>query len=133
MSSQARHFAFMLGIASALSISASTANANMNYPADNTIKNKTDAANATLTPEDQMRGSAQDVETTRLIRSELVKDDTLSTNAKNIKVITINDVVTLRGIVNSDIEKNNVEKKAKDVAGNRKVDNQLSVSGASAY
>ena len=64
---------------------------------------------------------------TQKIRQSLMDDDALSTNAKNIKIITLNGVVTLRGQVNSDNEKRDIEKKAKALAGVRSVDNQLEV------
>lgn len=51
----------------------------------------------------------------------------LSTNAKNIKIITINGVVTLRGPVNNGKEKIEIGRKAKEIANVRNVDNQLEI------
>lgn len=82
---------------------------------------------ANLTPEDQVKGSAADVELTRKIRQELVNDKTLSTDAQNIKIITLNGVVTLRGSVSSAAEKSKVDSLAKKFSGVRQVDNQTEI------
>jgi len=94
--------------------------------ADNTRRNARDRKGDTLTPEDQ--GSSESDRTlTQQIRREIQKEDTFSTNAKNVKVITVNGAVTLRGVVNSQQEKDQLEAKAKQVAGVTRVDNQLEV------
>src|SRR5262245_37044925 len=70
---------------------------------------------STTTPMDQSMKPA-DVELTRKIREKLVKDDGLSTDAQNVKIISDNGVVTLRGQVQSQKEKNEVRKKAASIA-----------------
>jgi len=95
--------------------------------ADNTKLNERDASGKTLTPEDQSRGSAMDVELTRKIRQELVADKTLSTDAQNVKIITLDGVVTIRGPVASSAEKAKVDVLAKKVSGVKKVDNLTEV------
>lgn len=69
---------------------------------DNTARNEVDAKEDTLTPVDQGT-SETDVKTTKDLRSALMDAD-LSFNAKNIKVITRDGHVTLRGVVNSAAE-----------------------------
>jgi osmotically-inducible protein OsmY len=96
--------------------------------ADNTKKNVRDRDDATLTPPDQAQGSDNDVEVTRLIRKALVADESLSTNAKNIKIITLNGEVTLRGPVESSSERKTVMAKAKKVAGVKNVKSELEVN-----
>lgn len=64
---------------------------------------------------------------TQKIRQVIVTDGTLSTNAKNIKIITIDGVVTLRGPVASAKEKEDISRKIGNVQGINKVDNQLEV------
>lgn len=96
-------------------------------PADNTKKNVRDQDDATLTPPDQAQGSEHDVEVTRRIRKALVADKSLSTNAKNIKIITLNGQVTLRGPVENNNERKSVLVKAKKVAGAKNVKNELEV------
>lgn len=97
-------------------------------PADNTKKNVRDRDDATLTPPDQAQGTPKDVDTTRLIRKSLVKDKSLSTNAKNVKIVTLNGRVTLRGPVNNDAEKKRVLTKAQKVAGPKNVKSELEIA-----
>jgi osmotically-inducible protein OsmY len=54
-------------------------------------------------------------------------DKALSMDAKNVKIITVNGVVTLRGPVNSVKEKSTIEAKAQNIAGATNVDSQLEV------
>jgi osmotically-inducible protein OsmY len=56
-----------------------------------------------------------------------VKDKSLSTYAHNVKIITQNGQVTLRGPVRSEEEKRAVEAKAAEVAGDNKVTSELDV------
>ncbi len=83
-------------------------------------------ANQEKTAESQSN-SKGDVEITRQIRQAIVKDESLSTNAHNVKIITNNGSVVLKGPVNSDTEKSKVEALAKKVAGVQKVENQVNV------
>ena len=69
----------------------------------------------------------EDQRTTQQIRSALQDDDLLSDAAKNVKVITLNRRVTLRGPVESTSESQRVEAHAKQVAGPENVDNQLEI------
>jgi hypothetical protein len=72
--------------------------------------------------------SKEDQEITRKIRSAVVDDKTLSTYAHNVKIITQNGMVTLRGPVRSEAEKRSIEAKAKSVAGDARVTNDLTVT-----
>jgi len=93
---------------------------------DNTRRNVRDRDGATLLPGDQGNSEA-DRTTTQQIRKALVKDNSLSLTAKNVKIITINGAVTLRGVVKTEQEKNDIAAKAKQVAGLTEVNNQLEV------
>ena len=97
------------------------------YPADDTGRNTRDRDGTTLTADEQSN-SKGDVEITRQIRQAIVKDDSLSTSAHNVKIITNGGVVTLRGPVASAEEKTMVAKKAAKINGVDKVDNQLEVA-----
>src|ERR687892_170282 len=79
---------------------------------DNTGRNVRDRGGVTLTPGDQSESEA-DRTLTQQIRKAVVADDSLSTTAKNIKIITVDGVVTLRGPVNTPQEKQLIEAKAK--------------------
>jgi hyperosmotically inducible protein len=94
--------------------------------ADNTARNVRDRGDKTLTPMDQ-GGSAADRELTATIRKSIVDDDSLSTNAQNVKIVTVDGVVTLRGPVKSADEKAMVASKAQEAKGVKRVDNQLEV------
>jgi osmotically-inducible protein OsmY len=52
----------------------------------------------------------------------------MSTYAHNVKIITQDGKVTLKGPVRSEDEKTNIAKKATAIAGERNVDNQLEVA-----
>jgi len=95
-------------------------------PADNTDINERDTDDRTLTPMDQ-GGSEGDREITQQIRQAVVGDDSLSFTAKNVKIITIDGKVTLRGPVKSQQERSAIGAAAKKVAGAR-VDNQLEIA-----
>jgi len=94
--------------------------------ADNTARNARDADGGTLTPLDQGESEA-DRTITQQIRKAVVDHDQLSTNAKNVKIITQNGVVTLRGPVKSPEEKATVATVAQKTSGVKRVDNQLEV------
>jgi hyperosmotically inducible protein len=96
-------------------------------PADNTKKNERDRGNDTLTPGDQGTSEA-DRTITQKIRQSVVKSDTLSMTGKNVKIITADGVVTLRGPVKSDQEKTDIAALAKSVDGVKRVDNQLEIA-----
>jgi hyperosmotically inducible periplasmic protein len=93
---------------------------------DNSRVNARDKSGKTLTPMDQ-GPSAGDRKITQQIRQAVVKDGSLSFTAKNVKIITINGKVTLRGPVKTDAERSSIEAAAKGVSGVGEVDNQLEV------
>jgi len=94
---------------------------------DNTKINQRDR-NKTEPTADQQKENRSDRELTREIRRALVKDKSLSTYAHNIKVISQNGMVTLKGPVRSEEEKQAVESKAVEVAGQGKVTNEVQVA-----
>mgnify|MGYP000924603527 CR=1 FL=1 len=85
--------------------------------ADNTGMNARDDALAKPTADQQASGTRRDVELTRLIRRELTKDSSLSTYAQNVKIVTLDGKVTLRGPVRSDAERAKVASIAGKVVG----------------
>ena len=93
---------------------------------DNTATNERDRSGETKTPGDQSN-SAADLKITQAIRQALMKDRELSTTAKNIKVITANGQVTLRGPVKTAQEKAKVDQIARSAAGGAQIDDQLEV------
>ena len=73
--------------------------------------------------------SAADRALTQRIQQAVAADELLSTAAKNIKIITLNGVVTLWGPVTSLQEKESIGAKAQYIAGSNNVDNQLELKG----
>jgi len=97
------------------------------YPADNTGKNVRDRSGDTLTTGDQSESKA-DLSITQEVRKAIVADKSLSTNAHNVKVITADGIVTLRGPVNTAEEKAKITAAAQRVVGVKRVDNQLEIA-----
>jgi osmotically-inducible protein OsmY len=98
-----------------------------NTKADNTKVNERDQSSSALTPIDQGE-NASDLKITQEIRKAVVGDGSLSFTAKNVKIITVNGKVTLRGPVNTAAERATIEAAARKVAGAGRVDNQLEVA-----
>ena len=96
---------------------------------DNTAINERDRSRETQTSGDQSNSSA-DLKITQAIRQALMKDSELSTTAKNIKIITNNAQVTLRGPVKNAQEKAKIDQLARSAAGGAKIDDQLDVKGS---
>ncbi len=101
--------------------------ADKNRDADNTGVNKRDRDGAGLTPLDQ-GNSEIDLDLTQRIRKAVVSDDSLSFSAKNVKIITRDGHVTLRGSVKSAQEKEAIGRAATMAAGPAHVTNQLDVA-----
>ena len=93
---------------------------------ENTEINVRDKDNTTLTPEDQKENES-DIKITADIRQAIIKNKSLSVNAQNVKIITRNGVVTLRGPVETKKESKKLRKIAKHTPGVLKVDNQLEI------
>jgi hyperosmotically inducible protein len=100
-----------------------------NAAVDNTAKNQRDRSGETATSGDQSNNS-QDIQTTAAIRRAVVGDKSLSMTAKNVKIISAGQTVTLRGPVNTAEEKTKIEQLAQSAAGNARIDNQLEVKAS---
>jgi osmotically-inducible protein OsmY len=97
--------------------------------ADNTAQNKSDRDTANPTPMDQSQAQ-EEVRITADIRKALMDDISLSLNAHNCKIITEKGgFVTLRGVVDTQAERDLVEMKARAVRGVTSVTNMLEVKG----
>ncbi len=94
--------------------------------ADNTKTNERDRSVNEPTA-DQQKENQSDREITQQIRQSIVKDKSLSTYAHNIKIVTQNGQVTLKGPVRSEDEKRAIEAKAAEVAGQDKVSSELNI------
>lgn len=87
---------------------------------DNSGQNKQTQPNA-----ENQKEKSSDLKITQKIRQDVVDDDSLSVAGKNVKIITANGYVTLRGPVETQQDKNSIGDKAASVAGVSNVDNQL--------
>jgi hyperosmotically inducible periplasmic protein len=96
---------------------------------DNTAINERDRSRETQTSGDQSNSST-DLKITQAIRQALMKDGELSTTAKNIKIITNNGQVTLRGPVKNAQERTKIDQLARSAAGGAKIVDQLDVKGS---
>jgi hyperosmotically inducible periplasmic protein len=94
---------------------------------DNTKINQRDRDPSVPTA-DQQKDNAGDRKLTQQIRKSLMQDKSLSMYAHNIKIISQGGMVTLKGPVRSEDEKQAIEAKAKEVAGADKVSSELQVA-----
>jgi hyperosmotically inducible periplasmic protein len=93
---------------------------------DNTKVNQRDR-NTSEPAADQQNNVRSDREMTRKIRQALTQDKSLSTYGHNVKIITRNGMVTLKGPVGSEEERKSVEAKVTEIAGNNNVKSNLDV------
>ena len=98
---------------------------------DNTKINQRDRSKSEPTA-DQQKDNRSDRELARQIRRAIVKDKSLSTYAHNIKVIAQDGMVTLKGPVNTQEEKQAIEAKASAIAGQGKITNEIEVGSKQA-
>ncbi len=94
--------------------------------ADNTTVNQRDR-NTNAPTADSQKDNRSDRDITQQIRKAIIQDKSLSTYAHNVKVITQNGQVTLKGPVRSDEEKRAVESKATEIAGENRVTSELDI------
>lgn len=92
---------------------------------DNTRMNKQENKEATA---EQQSESKADREITKKIRRAVVKNKSLSLYAHNVKIITHDGMVTLKGPVRDEKEKKIVERAAAKVAGKEKVTSELEIA-----
>lgn len=94
--------------------------------ADNSKVNQRDQSKNEPTA-DQQKNNRTDQDITQQIRQSIMADKSLSTYAHNVKIITQNGQVTLKGPVRSEDEKQTIASKATAVAGENKVTDDLSI------
>jgi osmotically-inducible protein OsmY len=93
---------------------------------DNTKVNERDRSSAALTPMDQGNNES-DLKLTQSIRQAIMADKALSFTAKNVKIITKDGKITLRGPVKTADERAAIEADARKAAGGSPIDNQIEV------
>ncbi len=95
-------------------------------PADNSAVNERDRSGETATSGDQSN-SPEDTKITAAIRRAVMKDDSLTMTAKNVKIITADGAVMLRGPVMNAEEKTKIGQLAKAAAPEATIKNELEV------
>ena len=96
-------------------------------PVDNSRVNERDRNTVAITSGDQDKNES-DWTITRKIREGVMKNYALSSTAKNVKIITLTSVVTLRGPVKSEKERANLVAIAEATGGVKRVDNRLEIA-----
>lgn len=94
---------------------------------DNTKVNQRDQKSGALTA-DQQGNSKADVERTANVRKAILEQKGLSTYANNVKVITVDGHVTLRGPVRDQAERDLIAGLASGIAGKANVKNELEIA-----
>ncbi|MBN8555396.1 MAG: BON domain-containing protein [Deltaproteobacteria bacterium] len=82
---------------------------------------------ANINASDQKNNKA-DIDLSAKIRRDIMNNDDLSFNAKNIKIITRDGNVTLKGDVNNVSERSWIEQRAQAIAGEENVKNELAIA-----
>ena len=100
-----------------------------NPAADNTEKNQRDRSGETKTSGDQSN-SPEDLKITAAIRRAVVADDSLSATAKNVKIITANEMITLRGGGNADLSIQRRKKPKSNSSPNQRPATQRSITNS---
>lgn len=105
---------------------AQTTEPSTSLPADNTGINVRDRS--TLEPTaDQASNRMSDVAIMKRIRKDIIADKSLSSYAHNIKIIAKNGMVTLKGPVRSEEEKQNIQIKVVNIIGDSNYVNHLTI------
>jgi hyperosmotically inducible periplasmic protein len=94
--------------------------------ADNTKRNSSEQ-NKNIETAEKQSNSKDDLALTQKIRQAVMKDGSLSMDAKNAKIIARDGKITLKGPVDRQQEKDTIGAQAGEIAGKDKVDNQLEV------
>ena len=91
---------------------------------DNSKQNQTQNQSGTA---DNQSNAKSDRDTTAKVRKAIIADKNLSTYAHNVKIITSNGAVTLKGPVKSDAEKQQIATDVAAVVSADKITNELTV------
>lgn len=119
----------LCGLTLAIGLSLCPLQAAQNSPqSDNTKVNK-QQHEGTQPSADNAKNSMSDREIMAHIRRDVVKDKSLSTYGRNVKIISAHGKVTLKGPVHTDDEKKTIEAYAQRYAGNGNVDDEITVKG----
>lgn len=120
--------AFLVFVGAPIALHAQDQSSPSSTAPDNSAQNKGRQMTA-----DQQKSDASDRTITMKIRRSIIADKSISTYGHNVKIITRNGMVTLKGPVDSDTEKQTIDSKAAEVVGQDKVTDQLTVKQQSSH
>jgi hyperosmotically inducible periplasmic protein len=121
-----RKILLLLSFSGAVLLGPAALSAQQNPQPDNTRVNQRDRSTGEPTA-DQGKNNVSDRDIMQKIRRSVMDDKSLSTYAHNVKIISQKGKVTLKGPVRTEEEKQTVERKATEVAGEGSVVNQITV------
>lgn len=124
-----RRSAVLLCVGAVGIVATATANTSSSAEPDNTKRNSREYGTNEVSPFDQGNSEA-DLKTTQEIRKAVLRQEGLSAYARNVKIITRDGQVVLRGPVRTAEEKASIELAARQVAGEANVRSQLEVKVA---
>jgi hyperosmotically inducible protein len=117
-------------VAAALALLAAAAGAQDSAPAPDNAKANGNSMNSTdsMSTAQGQKNDPADISLARRIRQSVIADKSLSTYAHNVKIVAVNGAVTLNGVVRDGHEKNVVEMKARSIAGEGNVTDDLTIA-----
>ena len=119
----------MLLIVTAILLSSVSLGQTPDAPADNSKINKAPGnSSVKSSTADGQSNASTDLRMTQQIRKAVIADKSLSTYGHNVKIVTVNGAVTLNGTVRSAAEESNIVAKAKSIAGDSRVTDDLKVA-----
>jgi len=116
--------------AAALTLLAAAASAQDSAAAPDNSKANASSVNSTdsMSTAEGQKNDAADISLARRIRRSVIADKSLSTYAHNVKIVAVNGAVTLNGVVRNNHEKNVIETKARSIAGEGNVTDDLTIA-----
>lgn len=114
----------------ALVLVASIASAQTSAPDNSKVNSAAMNSTSKTSTADAQKNDSTDIALTQQIRKSVIADKTLSTYAHNVKIVAVNGMVTLNGVVRDSHEKELVAMKAQAIAGEGNVTNDLTIAPA---
>ena len=118
---------FIAGV-TAVTLAAAIASAQTTAPDNSKANSSTMNSTAKTSTADAQKNDSTDIALTQQIRKSVIADKSLSTYAHNVKIVTVNGVVTLNGVVRDGHEKDVVAMMAEAIAGKGNVTDDLTIA-----
>ena len=118
---------FIAGV-TAVTLAAAIASAQTTAPDNSKANSATMNSTGKTSTADAQKNDSTDIALTQQIRKSVIADKSLSTYAHNVKIVTVNGVVTLNGVVRDGHEKDVVVMMAQAIAGKGNVTDDLTIA-----